>query len=90
MVALANFYGCWLDGSRRPPQALDDGRKLCLSSGEALALVPAVRLLFEAEELRGASPATISRAAVVFMPAEAVGADALITCWCGRARAWPR
>ena len=46
---------------------LDDSKVLCLASGERISLAPGMRLLFEVDNLSQASPATISRCAMVYM-----------------------
>ena len=46
---------------------LDDSKILCLANGERVALSPGMRLLFEVDDLSQASPATISRCAMVYM-----------------------
>ncbi|XP_067943512.1 dynein axonemal heavy chain 6-like [Watersipora subatra] len=46
---------------------LDDSKVLCLSNGERIALADGMRLLFEVDNLSQASPATISRCAMVYM-----------------------
>ncbi|CAM9197261.1 unnamed protein product [Discosporangium mesarthrocarpum] len=49
--------------------ALDDNLMLCLASGERVKLRPdGMRLLFEVEDLLQASPATVSRLGVVYVP----------------------
>ena len=46
---------------------LDDSKILCLANGERIALTHGMRLLFEVDDLSQASPATISRCAMVYM-----------------------
>lgn len=40
---------------------LDDNMTLCLANGQRLKLRPQMRMLFEVQDLRVASPATVSR-----------------------------
>lgn len=46
---------------------LDDSMMLCLSNGERIRLMPGSRILFESDDLSNASPATVSRCAVIFL-----------------------
>jgi len=46
---------------------LDDSKVLCLASGERISLSPGMRLVFEVDNLSQASPATISRCAMVYL-----------------------
>ena len=46
---------------------LDDSKVLCLANGERIALTPGMRLMFEVDDLSQASPATISRCAMVYV-----------------------
>ena len=46
---------------------LDDSKILCLANGERIALTGNMRLMFEVDDLSQASPATISRCAMVYM-----------------------
>lgn len=45
---------------------LDDNKILTLPNGERLALPPSVRILFEVENLRYATPATVSRCGMIW------------------------
>lgn len=46
---------------------LDDSKILCLANGERINVVHGMRVLFEVDDLSQASPATVSRCAMVYM-----------------------
>ena len=53
---------------------LDDNCTLCLPNGERLKLNAAtMRMLFEVSDLSVASPATVSRCGMGYVPPETVG-----------------
>ncbi|XP_018339413.1 PREDICTED: dynein heavy chain 1, axonemal-like isoform X2 [Trachymyrmex septentrionalis] len=60
---------------------LDDNKKLCLTSGEMIKLLPTQTIMFEVSDLRAASPATVSRCGMVYIEPENVGLQPLIDCW---------
>ena len=75
MFSSAEFDWQWvvLDGPVDPfwvenlNLMLDDTRTLCLANSERIALTKKIRVIFEVDSLSHASPATVSRCAVVYM-----------------------
>ncbi|GIQ85904.1 dynein heavy chain 1, axonemal, partial [Kipferlia bialata] len=61
---------------------LDDNRKLCLTSGEMIALTPGMNMIFEVQDLSEASPATVSRCGMVYYePALTVTVESIVASW---------
>jgi len=60
---------------------LDDSKLLTLNNGDRIALSANVRLLFEVENLAVASPATVSRAGMIFMDLEELGWEPYMREW---------
>eukprot|EP00501_MAST-03F_sp_TOSAG23-6_P001833 GSMAST32.ASY1.ANO1.1911.1 assembled CDS len=52
---------------------LDDNKTLCLANSERIKLAPSLHMMFEVEDLKVASPATVSRCGMVFMEQQHIG-----------------
>jgi len=52
---------------------MDDNKVLTLASNERIALTPQMRLLFEISNLRTATPATVSRAGILYINPQDLG-----------------
>jgi dynein heavy chain, axonemal len=52
---------------------MDDNKVLTLASNERIALTPAMRLIFEISNLRTATPATVSRAGILYINPQDLG-----------------
>ena len=61
---------------------LDDNKLLTLNNGDRIALTNNVRLLFEVENLAVASPATVSRAGMIYMDVDELGWKPYMDMWC--------
>jgi dynein heavy chain, axonemal len=61
---------------------LDDNKILTLPNGDRFPMAETVKLVFEVENLNNASPATVSRCGIVYIPIECLGSSALIKSWC--------
>ena len=64
---------------------LDDNCTLCLANGQRIKLNPVtMRMLFEVEDLKAASPATVSRCGMVYVPEATAGWEAFARSWLAR------
>eukprot|EP00063_Salmo_salar_P092130 XP_014066965.1 PREDICTED: dynein heavy chain 14, axonemal isoform X3 [Salmo salar] len=61
--------------------ALDDNKTLCLVNGERISLPDGIRFLFEVDTLSQATPATISRCAMVYMDPVDLGWKPYVRRW---------
>ncbi|XP_076154706.1 dynein axonemal heavy chain 17-like isoform X2 [Alosa pseudoharengus] len=60
---------------------MDDNKVLTLASNERIPLNPTMRLVFEIKDLRTATPATVSRAGILFINPADLGWNPVVTSW---------
>lgn len=60
---------------------LDDSKLLTQTNGDRVALTPLVKLLFEVQDLGAASPATVSRAGMIFLDLEELSWEPIMAMW---------
>ncbi|XP_070417196.1 dynein axonemal heavy chain 9 isoform X3 [Equus przewalskii] len=63
---------------------MDDNKVLTLSSNERIPLNPTMRLLFEISHLRTATPATVSRAGILYINPADLGWNPPVSSWIDR------
>ncbi|KAL8567586.1 hypothetical protein ACOMHN_054399 [Nucella lapillus] len=60
---------------------MDDNKILTLASNERIPLTPSMRLLFEISHLKTATPATVSRAGILFINSQDLGWNPFVQSW---------
>ncbi len=60
---------------------LDDNKMLCLANSERIKIPVTMHMLFEVQDLKVASPATVSRCGMVYMEQVHVGCLSLVRTW---------
>ncbi|XP_028280327.1 dynein heavy chain 11, axonemal isoform X1 [Parambassis ranga] len=60
---------------------MDDNKVLTLASNERVSLTPSMRLVFEISHLRMATPATVSRAGILFVNQQDLGWNPYVASW---------
>ncbi|XP_071071224.1 dynein axonemal heavy chain 11 [Dasypus novemcinctus] len=63
---------------------MDDNKVLTLASNERVALTASMRLLFEIHHLRTATPATVSRAGILYVNPQDLGWNPYVASWIDR------
>ncbi|XP_014851660.1 PREDICTED: dynein heavy chain 1, axonemal [Poecilia mexicana] len=68
----------WMDGLNT---VLDDNKKLYLSCGEVINFTDEMTIMFEVQDLAGASPTTASRCGMVYLEPDLLEPSYFTECW---------
>ncbi|OAF67572.1 hypothetical protein A3Q56_04705 [Intoshia linei] len=60
---------------------LDDNKMLCLANSERIKLTEFIHMIFEVQDLKAASPATVSRCGMVYCDANGLKWNSLVGSW---------
>jgi dynein heavy chain len=60
---------------------MDDNKVLTLVSNERIPLTPSMRMIFEISSLKNATPATVSRAGIIFVDENVIGWKCYVERW---------
>lgn len=63
---------------------LDDNKVLTLANGDRILMTPAMKAMFEPENLANASPATVSRAGIIYVSDTELGWEPVVKSWLQR------
>ncbi|XP_016337659.1 dynein heavy chain 11, axonemal [Sinocyclocheilus anshuiensis] len=63
---------------------MDDNKVLTLANNERIPLTPSMRLLFEISHLKHATPATVSRAGILYINPQELSWNLYVTSWIDR------